>query len=722
MPNMTHRLTAFAALAAVAVGASAGTAPAHANPFLTEYNTPYQIPPFGSIEYSDYMPALRAGIAQKQQQIRDITSNPETPTFDNTIMPLERSGEIIDRVAAVFFALDESNNSPEMVAIAEEFYPMYSQFSDEITMDDALFQRIRSLYERRDQMGLSPDRRKAVEDYYKVFARNGALLDAAAKDSLKALNTELTELYLTFNRNLLNATNAFSVVVDDKSALAGLPDGSIAVAAEEAASRGLGEGHWVFTLHAPSRLPLLQYADNRDLRKKIYQGYTTLASSGEYNNLPVISRILQVRAKKAALLGFENYGAYMTSNVMAKTVGAAEDLLMQIWRPAVARVQSEVAEMQQLADSENAGITIEPWDYYYYAEKVRRKKFNLDENEVRAYFAVDSVRKGIFGMAERLYGIKFTEMPDAPKYYPEVTVYDVTDAATGEHVAVFMTDYFTRASKRQGAWMSEFKGSWQNADGSSSRPIIYNVGNFTRPTADTPALLTLDEVETMFHEFGHGLHGMLSRAPLKSQAGTNVDRDFVELPSQIHEHWAMEPELLRTYAHHYKTGEVIPDELIAKLEASATHNQGFTTAELAGAALLDLQFGKLNPEGDVDVAAFQDSVTTALGMPSQLTFRYRAPYFKHIFGSDGYASGYYTYLWAEVLDTDGFELFKQKGIFDPETARKFKEYVLEKGGSEDPMELYIRFRGQAPTVDALLRNRGLTPENQQMNIQSQSDR
>lgn len=719
---MTHRLTAFAALAAVAVGASAGTAPAHANPFLTEYNTPYQIPPFGSIEYSDYMPALRAGIAQKQQQIRDITSNPETPTFDNTIMPLERSGEIIDRVAAVFFALDESNNSPEMVAIAEEFYPMYSQFSDEITMDDALFQRIRSLYERRDQMGLSPDRRKAVEDYYKLFARNGALLDAAAKDSLKALNTELTELYLTFNRNLLNATNAFSVVVDDKSALAGLPDGSIAVAAEEAASRGLGEGHWVFTLHAPSRLPLLQYADNRDLRKKIYQGYTTLASSGEYNNLPVISRILQVRAKKAALLGFENYGAYMTSNVMAKTVGAAEDLLMQIWRPAVARVQSEVAEMQQLADSENAGITIEPWDYYYYAEKVRRKKFNLDENEVRAYFAVDSVRKGIFGMAERLYGIKFTEMPDAPKYYPEVTVYDVTDAATGEHVAVFMTDYFTRASKRQGAWMSEFKGSWQNADGSSSRPIIYNVGNFTRPTADTPALLTLDEVETMFHEFGHGLHGMLSRAPLKSQAGTNVDRDFVELPSQIHEHWAFEPELLRTYAHHYKTGEVIPDELIAKLEASATHNQGFTTAELAGAALLDLQFGKLNPEGDVDVAAFQDSVTTALGMPSQLTFRYRAPYFKHIFGSDGYASGYYTYLWAEVLDTDGFELFKQKGIFDPETARKFKEYVLEKGGSEDPMELYIRFRGQAPTVDALLRNRGLTPENQQMNIQSQSDR
>ncbi len=686
----------------------------HKNPFLEPYSTPYEIPPFESIEYGDYLPALRAGIEQKQQQINAITSNPEEATFENTIMPLERSGEILDRVAAVFFALDESNSSPEMVAIAEEFYPVYSQFSDEVSMNDALFARIRHIHDNIGNIR-RPDRRKAVEDYYKQFVRNGALLSPAAKDSLKALNTKLTELFLTFNKNLLNATNEFAVVVDNADELAGLPAGSIGVAAEEAVSRGLGENHWVFTLHAPSRLPLLQDADNRDLRRKIYQGYTSLASSGQYNNLPVINRILQARARKAALLGYDSFGAYMTENVMAKNVPAAEELLMKIWRPAVARVGQEVAEMQALADSEGADITIEPWDYYYYAEKVRRKKYNLDENEVRAYFAVDSVRNGIFNMAERLYGIRFTEMPDAPKYYPEVTVYDVTDANSGEHIAVFMTDYFPRPSKRQGAWMSEFKGSWQNPDGSSSRPIIYNVGNFTRPTADAPALLTLDEVETMFHEFGHGLHGMLSRAPLKSQAGTNVDRDFVELPSQIHEHWALEPELLRTYARHYQTGEVIPDELIAKLEASATHNQGFTTAELAGAALLDLQFGKLNPDGDIDVAAFQDSVATALGMPAQLTFRYRAPYFKHVFGSDGYASGYYTYLWAEVLDTDGFELFKEKGIFDPETARKFREYVLEKGGSDDPMKLYIQFRGQAPTVDALLRNRGLEPE-QQMDL------
>ena len=496
------------------------------------------------------------------------------------------------------------------------------------------------------------------------------------------------------------------MTVDNEADLAGLPASTVAVAAEEAAKRGL-EGKWVFTLHAPSRLPVLQFAENRDLRRRIYEGYTTQATEGDNNNLPVINKILQARAKKAGLLGFKDFGSYMTDNVMAGSVEAAEGLLRQIWTPAVAKVKEEVAEMQAVADAEGAGVTIAPYDYYYYAEKVRQKKYDFDESQVSAYFAVDSVRQGIFGMAERLYGIKFTEMPDAPKYYDEVKVYDVTDAATGEHIAVFMTDYFTRSSKRQGAWMSEFKGSWTEPDGTSSRPVIFNVGNFTPPSAELPSLLTLDEVETMFHEFGHGLHGMLSRARYKMQAGTNVDRDFVELPSQIHEHWAMEPELLRTYAHHYKTGEVIPDELIAKLQAAATHNQGFATAELAGAALLDLQYGKLNPEADIDVLAFEKQVADELGMPAELTFRYRSPYFKHIFGSDGYASGYYTYLWAEVLDTDGFELFKEKGIFDPETAKSFKTNILEMGGSADPMELYVRFRGHEPGVEALLRNRGL---------------
>ncbi|MDE6116814.1 MAG: M3 family metallopeptidase, partial [Duncaniella sp.] len=491
--------------------------------------------------------------------------------------------------------------------------------------------------------------------------------------------------------------------------LAGLPAGIVATAASEAEARGKN-GKWVFTLHAPSRLPVLKYADSRELRRKMYEGYMNLASTGANDNRPVIGDIVKTRAKKAHLLGFKDYASYMTDNVMAKTPQAATELLMKIWAPATERVKEEVAEMQAYVDEANGGFQIAPWDYYYYSEKVRQKKFDLDENEVSAYFPLENVRKGIFTLAERLYGVTFTEMPDAPKYNPEVKVYDVKDLE-GNHVAVFMTDYFPRPSKRQGAWMSEFKGAWEDADGTFSRPIVYNVGNFTRPTADTPALLTLDEVETMFHEFGHGLHGMLTRAKLRSQAGTNVDRDFVELPSQITEHWAMEPELLKEFAHHYKTGEVIPESLINKLQAASTHNQGFMTTELAGASLLDLEWGQYNPaDGDtVDVDLFEKQVAEKLNMPSLVAYRYRSPYFKHIFGSDGYASGYYTYLWAEVLDTDGFELFSEKGVFDPETARAFKENILEKGGSEDPMELYVRFRGHEPSVDALLRNRGLAP-------------
>ena len=560
-------------------------------------------------------------------------------------------------------------------------------------------------------MGLDPQQLLAVEKAYKRFTRNGALLSETDKDKLKKLNTELTDLFLVFNKNLLNDTNAFQLIVDDKSQLSGIPASNVAQAADDAAAAG-HKGKWMFTLHAPSRLPLLQYADNRELRRKMYEAYINLASSGKNDNKPVINRILKARSEKARLLGFENFASYATDDVMAKTPEAAEDLLLEIWQPAVNRVADEVKEMQALADKEGAGIKIEPWDYYYYAEKVRKDKFDLNEDEVRAYFSLDNVREGIFSMANRLYGVKFTELPDAPKYNPEVKVYEVTDEK-GEHVAVFMTDYFPRASKRQGAWMSEFQGAFTDPDGKSQRPIVFNVGNFSRPTADTPALLTLDEVETMFHEFGHGLHGMLTKAKLRSQAGTNVDRDFVELPSQIHEHWALEPELLKTYARHYKTGEVIPDELVKKLEAASTHNQGFATTELVGAALLDLQFGKLNPDGDIDIAEFEKNVASTLKMPAEVQFRYRSPYFRHVFGSDGYASGYYTYLWAEVLDTDGFELFKEKGIFDPATAKKFKETVLESGGSVDPMDLYVTFRGHRPSVDALLRNRGLTPVKKQ---------
>ncbi len=676
------------------------------NPFLSDYNTPYEIPPFEQIKHEHYMPAFEEGIKQHNAEIAAIVSNTEAPTFDNTILALDQAGELLNKVSYVFGALAESDNDSIMEQIAEQAYPMLSAHSDEILMNDSLFQRVKVLYDNIDSLGLDTAQRRLLEKNYKEFVRAGALLSPEMKDSLKQINQELSTLYLSYCSNILKETNEWTLVIDNKDDLAGLPDGSIAVAAEEAANRGM-EGKWVFTLHNPSRLPFLTYADNRDLREKMFKGYTSLASNdNEYNNSANINKILRLRHKKAQLLGFESFAAYQLDNVMAKTVDAARNLLMQIWEPAIVKVKEEVADMQAYAKAHGADITIEPWDYYYYAEKVKKEKFDISEDDVRPYFQVDSVRKGIFYVANQLYGITFTEMPDAPKYNPEVKVYDVKDAQ-GKHVAVFMTDYFPRGGKRQGAWMSEFKGA-SNINGKEERPIIFNVGNFTKPTADMPSLLTLDEVETMFHEFGHGLHGMLTRATYSGQSGTNVDRDFVELPSQIMEHWAMEPEVLKVYAKHYQTGEVIPDALIEKLVASGKFNQGFASTELVGAALLDLEWHSIVPtDTDIDMLAFEQSVSEKLGKPREVEYRYRSPYFKHIFGSDHYASGYYTYLWAEVLDADGFDLFAQKGIFDKATADAFRTNVLEMGDSDDPMKLYINFRGQEPTVDALLRNRGL---------------
>lgn len=704
---MFKRLTLMTAMTVAVIG---GMAAERNNPFLEPYNTPYNIPPFDRITTADYMPALEEGLKIYRGEIDAIANQKTTPTFDNTILAMEKSGELTTRVMGVLMSLSEADSNPELQKVADEAMLLYGSTVDNVMMNDKLFERVKYLYDNRAKLGLSGPRRRAVEKSYRDFTRNGALLSAADKEELKKLNNRLTELYSKFNSNLLKATNSYQLVVDDPAMLSGLPESTIALAADEAKQRGL-DGKWVFTLHAPSRLPVLQFADNRDLRRQIYEAYTTQASSGEYNNYPVIGEIVKTRAAKAKLLGYPDYAAYMTANVMAKTPENAENLLMQIWRPAIKRVDKEVAEMQTLADDLGDKITIEPWDYYYYAEKVRRKKYALDEDEVKGYFEIDSVAKGIFAMAERLYGIHFTPIPNAPKYHPDVKVYDVTDDK-GEHVAVFMTDYFSRPSKRQGAWMESLQGSFIDPDGKSQRPIVYNVANFAKPTPGSPSLLSMDDVETMFHEFGHGLHGMLTRAALRSQSGTNVDRDYVELPSQIHEHWAFEPSLLKEYAHHYKTGAVIPDSLIAKIEASSTHNQGFTTTELAGAALLDLAWGHLNPaEGEtVDVEAFEAQVANKLGMPRQVKYRYRSPYFKHVFGSDGYASGYYTYLWAEVLDTDGFELFREKGVFDPATAKLFRENVLEMGGSEDPMVLYVKFRGHEPSVKALLRNRGLDDE------------
>lgn len=707
---MTHKIFTPIAILAVAGAAVAALAldtlpnMSRVNPLLTEYQTPFQIPPFEQITVNDYMPALNEAVKQQKAEIEAIVTNPEAPTFNNTILPLDNSGELMEKVVMLFSGLDEALSTPELVAVAEEFYPTVQQWSDEMAMNPALFKRIKAVYDNRDSLGLNVAQMRLVEKSYKNAVRQGALLNPAQQDSLKAINAKLTDLFLLFNKNLLAATNEFAIEITDTTRLAGLPQGVVDAAAEAAAERNLPAGTYVFTLHAPSRLPVLQYAADRSLRQQMYEGYTSLASSGKYDNSPVINEIVKARTAKARLLGFPTFAAYATDNVMAKTPEAAEALLQQVWQAARKKVIEEVAEMQALTPEK-----IQPWDYAYYAEKLRRQKYDLDEDNLRQYFAVDSVLQGVFKMAHTLYGVDFKELPDAPKYHPEVKVYEVVDANTGEHVAIFMNDYFPRASKRQGAWMSEFKGASVKEDGTQVRPIVYNVGNFTRPTATTPALLSIDDVETLFHEFGHGLHGMLTRARYHSQAGTNVDRDFVELPSQIHEHWAVAPEMLKIYAHHWKTGEVIPDDMIAKLRASLTHNQGFTTGELSAAALLDLYWGELNlEEGDsIDVMGFEKSVADRLQMPGELQFRYRSPYFKHVFGSDGYASGYYTYLWAEVLDSDGFELFEERGIFDPETAASFKKNVLEAGDSEDPMKLYVKFRGREPHVDALLRNRGL---------------
>ena len=675
----------------------------NSNPFLKAYTTKYGIPPYDQIKVSDFIPAIKAGIEEQDQNLFSITRNRALPDFDNTILPLENLSPILERVASVFYHYESALSTPEFEAMAEEAIPLLNEAANKVNLDEQLFQRIKAVYDSRDKLKLTPVQKRVVEKYYRQFAEQGAALSPEKKEQLIKVNDELSKLFIRFNKNLLSATNQFAVVVYEASDLAGLPESSVAQAAEEAKKRGL-DGLWVFTLHAPSRLPVLQYADNRGLREAIYKGYTSLASTGEFSNLPVISEIVRLRNEKAKIMGFDNFAQMMTSRVMAKTPENATNLLLQVFEPAVKRSHEEVADMQAIVDAEGGNFKIAPWDYYYYAGKVKKQKFDLDENQVREYFSLENVMKGLFDTTERLYGIKMVPMNDAPKYMDEVQVFDVVDSKTGEHVAVWMCDYFPRETKRQGAWMEQLQSAGLFEDGKYRRPIVYNVGNFSRPAGDMPALLTIDEVETTFHEFGHALQSILSRAPYKSIAGTNVDRDYVEMGSQINEHWAFEPEVLKSYARHYKTGEAIPDSLINKLSESGKFNQGFTTTELAGAALLDLKYGA-QPEVK-DVVAFEKKVADEIGMPEEITFRYRSPYFKHIFGDDGYASGYYTYLWSQVLEADAWELFKQKGIFDKKTADSFKKNILESGDTEDALVLFKRFRGHEPDTKALLRLRG----------------
>lgn len=686
------------------LGAGTITAMADQNPFLQPYTAQYEIPPFEEIKTSDFIPAIKAGIAEQEANLENILRNRAMPDFDNTILPLENLSPILDRVAGVFYHYDSCMKTPEFAEMADEAIPLLNDASNKVNLNPQLFDRIKSVYDMRDKMGLTPVQKRLVEKYYRQFAEQGAALSPEKKEQLVKINDELSKLFIQFNKNLLKATNEFFVTVYDKADLAGLPANVVEQAAVEARKRGL-DGLWVFTLHAPSRLPVLESADSRGLREAIYKGYTSLASFGDNSNYPVIEKIVKLRAEKAKLMGFDNFAQMQTAKVMAKTPEAAEQLLMQVFEPAVNRAKEEVADMQAYVDAQSGGFKIAPWDYYYYAGKVKAQKFGLSDAEIQPYFSLDAVKKGLFHCAEKLYGIKLVEMPDAPRYMDEVTVYDVQDAKTGEHISVFMTDYFPRETKVQGAWMEQMQSAGLYGDGKMKRPIVYNVCNFSRPAGDVPALLTIDEVQTMFHEFGHALQGMLARSEYRSLAGTNVDRDAVELPSQLNEHWATAPEVLRYYAKHYKTGEPISEEMIQKLQDAAKFNQGFMTTELAGAALLDLAWGATDGEG-IDVPGFEAAYAEKIGMPDEITFRYRSPYFKHIFGDDGYASGYYTYLWAQVLEADAWELFEKKGIFDKKTAESYKKNILESGDDKDATELFKNFRGHMPDAKALLRLRG----------------
>ena len=676
------------------------------NPFLQPYTTVYQIPPFEQISYAHYLPALQAGIEQQNAEVRKITDNPEQPNFENTVLALDNSGEILKKVQYVFSALVESDNTPEMHELAETLSPMFTAQNDEIFMNQALFERIKKVHDNAQSLNLTTAQRRLTDKYYKQMVRNGALLSPALQDTLKEINRREAELQLAFNNNVMQEIAGNVIWIDNPDELAGLGQATIDDAAALAEQNGK-PGKWAFTASGATRLAVLTDADNRQLRKTMYETYLSTANRGnEHDNTGIINQIISLRQRKAKLLGFETFADYATAPVMGATVERAEDLLMQLWRPAIKKVAEEVKDMQAYADSHGDNITIEPWDYYYYAAKVKKQKYNISEDEVKPYFELRSVvENGIFYLANQLYGITFTELKKAPKYNPQVTVYDVKDAA-GKHLAVFMTDYFPRATKAQGAWMSELTAEY-NYNGESVRPIIYNVASFNPPTKDMPSLLSIDQVETLFHEFGHALQGMLTNAQFRGLQGTNVDRDIVEMPSQLNEHWAYVPEVMKNYARHYKTGEVIPQALVDKIIESSKFNQGFMTTELVGAALLDIEWHKLNWCDNINVDAFERSVARRLAMPREVQFRYRSTYFKHIFDNPQYACGYYTYLWAQVLEADAWERFRLDGPMNKATAADYRRYILEPGDSEDPMTLFRNFRGKDPDADALLRNRGL---------------
>lgn len=691
----------FAAAMSCMVCACGQQAADTSNPFLSEFETPYGTPDFDRIKVEHYEPAFLKGIKQQNEEIKAIVENPDEPTFENTIVALDNSGEILARVSGVFFALTEADTNDEMMALEAKIAPMLSEHSDNIFLNQELYKRVAAVHaqEEAGKIQLTTEQHYLLDKYYKEFVRSGAGLDAQKQERLREINKQLSTLTIEFGNHVLADNNDYLLVVDKKEDLAGLPDAVIAGAAQEAKAHGK-DGKWVFTLQESSRTPLLQYAQNRELRKNIYQAYTSLGNRGNANdNKEVLKKVLALRLEKAQLMGFNNFAEYQLADNMAKNPKNALDLLYGLWEYSIKNAKAEAAELQEIMDREGKGEKLEAWDWWYYAEKLRQEKYDLNEDAIKPYFSQEDVHNGLCTVVNKLYGITLTPCDSISVYNKDVKTYIVKDA-DGSLLGVFYSDYMPRASKRSGAWMSNFREQQEGV-----RPLIYNVASFTKPAGDLPSLLTIDEARTMYHEFGHALHGLLTQCKYKGVSGTSVAQDFVELPSQIMEHWAVEPEVLKMYAKHYQTREAIPDSLIAKIENQALFNQGFMTTELLAAAILDMEMHCLTTMEGFDVLQFEKQLMGKLGLIPQIAPRYRSTYFNHIMG--GYAAGYYSYIWAERLDTDAFEAFKEHGLFDQATATSFRKNILEKGGSDDPMKLYVTFRGAEPSLDALLKTRGL---------------
>ncbi len=671
------------------------------NPFFDTWDTPYGLPPFEQINDSHYEEAFERGFAEHAAEVAAIVDATDAPTFANTIEALERSGALLERVAAVFYNLSSSDSNDTLQSLEQKISPRFAAHSSAIWANPALFARIDAVGDADGSGDYSAEQRQLLDVYRTRCVRAGAALADEARAEVKGIDEELALLETRFGQNVLNDTNVFELVLSTDEELSGLPDSVREAAAAEAEARGK-PGKYVFTISRSSITPFLQYADNRELRERIYSEYTRCGDNGNDNdNNTVLARIASLRARRADIMGFESHAHFMLDERMAKTPERVNQLLDEVWGHAQTKVREEAADLQARIQSEGGNFKLQPWDWWYYTEKVRSDKFDLDANELKPYFLLENVRDGAFRVANRLYGIRFEPVPDASVYHPDVVCYEVLDS-DDSLIGLFYVDYFLRSSKRGGAWMSTFREQ-QQLDG-EVRPIVVNCCNFTK--AD-PCLLDLDEVRTLFHEFGHGLHGLLSNVKYRTLSCTNVKNDFVELPSQIMEHWAVEPEVLKDYARHYQTGEPISDALIAKMQIARTFNQGFATTEYVAASYLDMAWHTRTTDEPADVDALEAGTMNDIGIIDAVDPRYKSTYFQHIFTGDHYSAGYYSYLWAEVLDQDGYAAFKENGLFDAETAASFRRNVLERGGSDDPMALYVSFRGREPSVQPLLEGRGL---------------